>query len=114
MPEQWSEEVPFMCQVREVLQRRFRGTVLSPRLLQAPAFAGLPGLVSKTWLADGETNTYGGVYVWRDREAMEAYKETDIYKGIGANPNFVNITAKDFAVMEAPTRVTRGPVEAAA
>ena len=29
----------------------------------APAFASLPGLVSKTWLADAETNTYGGVYV---------------------------------------------------
>lgn len=80
----------------------------------APAFSDLPGLVSKTWLADGETNTYGGVYVWRDREAMEAYKQTDIYKGIGANPHFVNTTVKDFAVMEAPTRVTRGPVEAAA
>jgi hypothetical protein len=30
----------------------------------APAFANLPGLVSKTWLADPETDTYGGVYVW--------------------------------------------------
>ena len=29
----------------------------------APAFANLPGLVSKTWLASPETNTYGGVYV---------------------------------------------------
>ena len=36
-----------------------------------PAFASLPGLVSKTWLANRQTNTYGGVYVWRDREAME-------------------------------------------
>ena len=80
----------------------------------APAFSDLPGLVSKTWLADSETNTYGGVYVWRDREAMEAYKQTDIFKGIGNNPYFANIAVKDFAVMESPTRVTRGPVEAAA
>jgi hypothetical protein len=27
----------------------------------APAFATLAGLVSKTWLADEKTNTYGGV-----------------------------------------------------
>jgi len=80
----------------------------------APAFSDLPGLVSKTWLADAETNTYGGAYVWQDREAMEAYKQTDIYKGMQANPHFKNIAVKDFAVMESPTRVTRGPVQAAA
>ncbi len=74
----------------------------------ASAFANLPGLVSKTWLANSETNTYGGVYVWRDRQAMEDYTETDIYKGMAANPNFDNVTVKDFAVLENPTRTTRG------
>ena len=77
----------------------------------APAFAGLPGLISKTWLANAETNTYGGVYVWSDRGAMETYKETDIYKGMLANPHFENVTATDFAVVESATRVTRGPAE---
>jgi hypothetical protein len=37
----------------------------------APAFAELPSLVSKTWLANAETDTYGGVYLWQDRESME-------------------------------------------
>ncbi len=74
----------------------------------ASAFANLPGLVSKTWLANSETNTYGGVYVWRDRQAMEDYTETDIYKGMTTNPNFDNVTVKDFAVLENPTRTTRG------
>ena len=80
----------------------------------APAFAGLTGLVSKTWLANKETNTYGGVYVWSDRGAMEAYKETDIYKGMQANPHFENVTITDFAVVESATRVTRGHVPIAA
>jgi hypothetical protein len=80
----------------------------------APAFAGLPGLVSKTWLANAETNTYGGVYVWSDRSAMEAYKETDIYKGMLANPRFEGVEVTDFAVVESATRVTRGPVALAA
>jgi hypothetical protein len=79
----------------------------------APAFAGLPGLVSKTWLANERTNTYGGVYIWSDREAMEAYKQTDIYKGMQTNPHFANVTVSDFAVVENATRVTRGPAEAA-
>ena len=80
----------------------------------APAFANLPGLVSKTWLANPQTGAYGGVYVWQSREAMENYKESDIYRGIATNPHFADVTAKDFAVLKGPTRVTRGPVEAAA
>lgn len=79
----------------------------------APAFANLPGLVSKTWLANEETNTYGGFYVWRDREAMEDYKETDLYEGLLANPHFGGVRVRDFAVLEGPTRVTRGLEEAA-
>ena len=75
----------------------------------APAFANLPGLVSKTWLANPETNTYGGVYVWRSREAMENYEQTDIYKGMATNPHIADISVNDFAVLEGPTRVTRGP-----
>lgn len=74
----------------------------------APAFANLPGLISKTWLANEQTNTYGGVYVWRDREAMEDYKQTDIYKGMMANPYFGGVSVRDFAVLESPTRITRG------
>jgi hypothetical protein len=45
---------------------------------------------------------------------MEAYKETDIYKGMQANPHFENVTVTDFAVVENATRATRGPIEAAA
>jgi heme-degrading monooxygenase HmoA len=77
----------------------------------APAFAELPGLVSKTWLANEQTNTYGGVYVWQGREAMEAYKESDLYKWMVANPYVKDVTVKDFAVLEGPTRITRGPAE---
>jgi hypothetical protein len=80
----------------------------------APAYANLPSLVSKTWLANPETGTYGGVYVWQSRESMENYKESDIYKGMAANPHFADVTAKDFAVLENPTRVTRGPAASVA
>ena len=79
----------------------------------APAFANLSGLVSKTWLANPETNTYGGVYVWRDRRAMEEYEETDIYKGMLTNPHFDGVTIKDFGILEHPTYITRGMVEVA-
>jgi heme-degrading monooxygenase HmoA len=78
----------------------------------APAFADLPGLVSKTWLANEETNTYGGVYVWQDRESMEGYAETDLFKGMAANPYFKDLTVRYFDVLEGATRITRGNAEA--
>ena len=36
----------------------------------APTLAAVPGLLSKVWLASPATNTYGGVYTWRDRAAI--------------------------------------------
>jgi len=72
----------------------------------APVFAAVPGLISKAWLANEETNTYGGVYLWESKQAMLDYKESEIYAGIGANPALVNITATDFEVIEAPSKVT--------
>jgi hypothetical protein len=44
---------------------------------------------------------------------MEDYTRTDLYKGILANPHFDKVTVKDFAVLEDPTRVTRGTSEVA-
>ena len=74
----------------------------------AGAFAALPGLISKHWLADEENNTYGGVYIWETRDAYEAYLNSELFAVVAANQALVNIVSKDFDVIEGPTRVTRG------
>ena len=74
----------------------------------APAFAAVPGLISKMWLADPASGTYGGVYVWQDREALERFKASDLFKGVVSHPNLTNVTAREFGVLEAPTQLTRG------
>jgi heme-degrading monooxygenase HmoA len=74
----------------------------------APAIAAMPGLVSKAWLADPETNTYGGAYIWQNREAMKAYAQTEVFKGMATNPHFEGFDVKDFAVVENPTHITWG------
>jgi quinol monooxygenase YgiN len=79
----------------------------------APVFAEMPGLVSKVWLADEEANTYGGVYTWVDRAAMDAYLRSDVFSAVAANPSFANITSTDFEVLESPSRVTRARAVAA-
>src|SRR4028119_1428976 len=71
----------------------------------APAFAQLPGLVSKTWLANAETNTYGGVYLWRDRRSIENYERSDIYGGMLANPHLEGLIARSFPVIEGATEI---------
>jgi hypothetical protein len=74
----------------------------------ASSFAAVPGLISKVWLASPETNTYGGVYTWRDRKAMEEFQKSELFRGVVSHPNLEGITSKDFGVLDGPTRATRG------
>ena len=74
----------------------------------AAVFAAIPGLLSKIWLGDQSTNTYGGVYLWRDRTAMDGFVDGDVFRGLQADPRISNVTSRDFDVLEAPTDVTRG------
>lgn len=78
----------------------------------APAFAGVPGLLTKVWLADRDSGVYGGVYTWRDKQAMDEYMKSDLLTAVLNHPNLVDITSKDFEILEGPTRVTRGMASA--
>jgi len=73
----------------------------------APAFTEIPGLRAKAWLANPATNTYGGVYAWESRAAMDAYVGGPIFRALLANPAMARVTTHDFAVLERPTEVTR-------
>jgi heme-degrading monooxygenase HmoA len=76
----------------------------------APALAKIPGLISKVWLADATGNTYGGVYTWKDRAAFQAFLQSDLAKVAFDNPSVVDVTMRDYAVLEGPTKITRGLV----
>jgi quinol monooxygenase YgiN len=71
-----------------------------------PTFAAMPGLVSKVWLADPDDGIYGGVYVWDDRAAMEAYIDGEVFAALVANPALAGVHSRDFGVVEWATRVT--------
>jgi hypothetical protein len=74
----------------------------------APAFAALPGLLSKVWLADAVTNTYGGIYTFKDKQSVDAYLKSDLFKALTSNANLTNVSSRAFAVLEKPTEITRG------
>lgn len=73
---------------------------------EAHAFADVPGLISKVWLANAVTNTYGGVYTWENREAMERYTQSDLFASITNDPHLGEVASTDFGILEGPTRVT--------
>jgi hypothetical protein len=73
----------------------------------APAFAAVPGLLSKIWL-HGEGDLRGGVYVWDDRPAFDGFLASDLGRAVRAHPNIADLTIRTYAVDEAPTRVTFG------
>jgi hypothetical protein len=74
----------------------------------APAFAAVPGLVSKVWLADVATNTFGGVYAFVDPAARDAFLVSDLFGQVGSTPGLANFVVRPFGVLAGPTRVTRG------
>jgi hypothetical protein len=43
-----------------------------------------------------------------DRAAFEAFLGSNLYQGIASHPNIADLTMRDYAVDEEPTRVTRG------
>ena len=43
-----------------------------------------------------------------NREAMQGYLESDLFNQVANNPDFINISSKDFEVLEGPTKITRG------
>jgi hypothetical protein len=73
----------------------------------APAFAAVPGLVSKTWMADAGSGTYGGLYLFRSEPELSAYLASDLFRGgVAGNPAFADVAVRTAAVAEGPSRVT--------
>ena len=80
----------------------------------APAFADVPGLATKVWLADTGSGTYGGVYTFEGAAAVDAFLGSELFAAVGAMPTLRDITVRRFGVLEGPTAVTRGLVGASA
>lgn len=74
----------------------------------ASAFAAVPGLQAKLWLADRDTSTYGGVYVFSDADAQAAFASSDLFAAVASNPNLAGVNSRAFDVLPGPTAVTGG------
>ena len=73
---------------------------------EALAAGRIPGFVSKTWLANGDT--HGGFHIFRDREAADRYLAEMFEPVVGQNPVFSNIRIERFEVGEELSGMTNG------
>lgn len=69
-------------------------------------FAALPGLLGKIWLRDPEGETYGGLYLWRDRTAHDDYVRGEVWGAVAADPNLTDVKSVGFEVFEDLTKDT--------
>ncbi len=74
----------------------------------AQRFADVPGLISKHWLANDGTNTFGGVSMFEFNAAYEGFIGSELLAAVGGTPALANLSSKDFGVIEDPARMTRG------
>src|ERR1051326_2238472 len=80
----------------------------------ADAFAQVPGLRWKLWIVNEQRREAGGVYLFEDHRALDAFVASDLAKAVATNPALKNVTMKSSAVMTDVSAVTRAPLAAPA
>tara|TARA_S200000501_G_C20182226_1_gene464927 strand:+ start:16 stop:447 length:432 start_codon:yes stop_codon:yes gene_type:complete len=66
----------------------------------APNFTSenINGLIGKTFIGNVDKGVFGGVYYFSSNEAMDAYLESELWKGIVAHPNLVDFKTDTYGV----------------
>jgi quinol monooxygenase YgiN len=77
----------------------------------APAFADVDGLLAKIWIVDPDSNTYGGIKLFRDSAAVEKYLGSDIFKSIVEDPTVKDATCRRYQVIEELTAKTQPEID---
>lgn len=73
----------------------------------AEALCGVGGLVTKTWIKDGET--LGGFHVFTSRATADAYLGSEMVAGLTSNPAFADFSVDHYDVLEGLSITTGTP-----
>jgi hypothetical protein len=71
----------------------------------APIFAEIDGLAHKHFIFNHQEKTYGGVYMFETKAALEAYMAGDIYKSVLENPDWSNHLVRHYEVHEEASNI---------
>ncbi len=77
----------------------------------AQTFANVPGLSWKIWLLNEAEYEAGGVYLFQDEGALQAFLSSPLAEQVKSLPVITDLSVKQFDIMEGVTAVTRGPVK---
>ena len=91
--------------LKDISQADYLKQMVEP---DAPILAKVPGLLSKTWLADEGKNTFGGFYLWENKAAMDAFMQSALVKAVVSRPFVKNVSSVDFDVNHQASLITRG------
>lgn len=80
----------------------------------AQLIADTPGLRWKVWILNEAQRECGGIYLFDDEAAVQAFLGSPLVAAVQADPRLSNASVKQFGIMEAHTGITRGPVGASA
>ena len=70
----------------------------------APAFAAVPGLVSRTPLENPTAGRYGAFYVFEAKGAFDRFVASELYAATDGAPELISRAASDFSI---PSRAAR-------
>jgi hypothetical protein len=76
----------------------------------ADPISEVDGLLWKIWIMNPEEGEAGGIHLFADQSALDAYASSDIVKGVLSHPALSDFSVKTFDVMEAYSHKTRAPV----
>lgn len=105
---------------QKILQINFEFNGVSGAELQqawlpaAQPIADTPGLRWKVWLVNEGERGCGGIYLFDDETAVQAFLAGPIVAAAQQDPTLSNASVKVFDIMERHTATTRGPVGAGA
>lgn len=77
----------------------------------AQVMSAVPGLRAKVWLKAPDGSAYGGIYLWEDQAAYEAFVASDLWASVKEDDALSDLESRDFSVMEALTRATQPGLE---
>lgn len=79
---------------------------------RAQQFLAVAGLQWKVWLDGAEERRAGGIYLFADRVAAEAYVNGPIVARMKANPDVMELDIRVFDVRQTMSEITRAPLPA--
>ena len=58
----------------------------------------IDGLIGKTFIGNVDKGVFGGVYYFTSPSSLDAYLDSELWKGIVAHPNLVNFKTDTYGI----------------